>query len=214
VAVTVMGRHSQAGGHRTIRHITDRERGRAAASVTVGSPDRALAILQAMPSARRWQPEPPDIRASDAERERVVAFLRDNAAEGRLTADELDERVGRAYAAVTRAQFAPLVRDLPRSPAGTSFPRPPRRHAAVARPRPVGALGRPVGFVFIALAALAALRLPGLILVLVWTGFAVSLALVAVVAVLALALSPVIALVVLAVVAVRRRAMRSWAADA
>ena len=168
-----------------------------------------------MPSARRWQPEPPDIRASDAERERVVAFLRDNAAEGRLTADELDERVGRAYAAVTRAQLASLMRDLPRSPAGTSFQRRPRRHAAVdRRPGPVGALGRPVGFVLVGLAALTALRLPGLLLVLVWTGFAVSLALLAVVAVLALALSPVIALVVLAVVAVRRRAMRSWAADA
>src|SRR3954471_12249410 len=168
-----------------------------------------------MPSAPRWQPERSDIRASDAERERVVAFLRDNAAEGRLTADELDERVGRAYAAVTRAQLAWLVRGLPRSPAGTSLKRRPRRHAPVdRRPGPVGALGRPVGFVLIALAAMAALRLPGLILVLVWTGFAVTLALLAVVAVLAVALSPVIALVVLAVLAVRRRAMRSWTADA
>jgi hypothetical protein len=168
-----------------------------------------------MSSARRWQPEPPDLRASDAERERVVAFLRDNAAEGRLTADELEERVGRAYAAVTRGQLARLVRDLPRPPAGTAFQRRPRRHVAIdRRPGPVGALRRPVGFVLIALAALAALRLPGLALLLVWTGFAVTLALVAVVAVLALALSPVIALVVLGIVAVRRRAMRSWAADA
>ena len=33
-----------------------------------------------MPSAPRWQPERPEIRASDAERERVVSFLRDKTA--------------------------------------------------------------------------------------------------------------------------------------
>jgi hypothetical protein len=76
----------------------------------------------------------------------------------------------------------------------------------------VTALGRPVGIVLLAFAALAAMRLPGLLIVLVWAGFAVTVALVALVAVLALALSPVIALLVLAVVALRRRAMRSWAA--
>jgi hypothetical protein len=162
-----------------------------------------------MPSARRWQPEPPEIRASDAERERVVSFLRDSAAEGRLTADELDERVGRAYAAVTRGQLERLVRDLPRPPVARQ--RRPRRHVE-GRPGPVTALGRPVGIVLLAFAALAAMRLPGLLIVLVWAGFAVTVALVALVAVLALALSPVIALLVLAVVALRRRAMRSWAA--
>jgi hypothetical protein len=163
-----------------------------------------------MPSARRWQPEPPEIRASDAERERVVSFLRDSAAEGRLTADELDERVGRAYAAVTRGQLSRLVRDLPRPPVGTSLKR-PRRHVDRRR-GPVMAVGRPIGIILLAFAALAAMRLPGLLIVLVWAGFAVTVALAAVVAVLALVLSPVIALFVLAVVALRRRAMRSWPA--
>jgi hypothetical protein len=39
----------------------------------------------------------PELRASDAERERVAVFLRDQAAVGRLTADELEERVDAAY---------------------------------------------------------------------------------------------------------------------
>jgi hypothetical protein len=41
------------------------------------------------------------MRASDAERERAVARLRDAAAAGRLTIDELDERTAVAYAART-----------------------------------------------------------------------------------------------------------------
>ena len=58
-------------------------------------------------------PQPHDVRASDAERERVVGLLRDHAAEGRLDADELAERVGRAYSAATRSELAALTSDLP-----------------------------------------------------------------------------------------------------
>jgi hypothetical protein len=58
-------------------------------------------------------PSPPDLRASDAEREDVVAHLREQAAEGRLTVDELDERSERAYAARTVGELAELVADLP-----------------------------------------------------------------------------------------------------
>lgn len=54
-----------------------------------------------------------DLRASDAERERIIADLRDHAAEGRLTAEELDERLGAAYAAATRRRLAALLADLP-----------------------------------------------------------------------------------------------------
>ncbi len=54
-----------------------------------------------------------DLRASDTERERIIADLRDHAAAGRLTAEELDERVGAAYAAATRRQLAALLADLP-----------------------------------------------------------------------------------------------------
>lgn len=53
------------------------------------------------------------VRASDAERERAVQVLRDQCVQGRLTVDELDERVTQAYTATTRAELARLVADLP-----------------------------------------------------------------------------------------------------
>ena len=56
-----------------------------------------------------------DLRASDAEREDVVTALRDHAAEGRLTTDELEERTAAAYAATTRGELVALRRDLPES---------------------------------------------------------------------------------------------------
>lgn len=59
-----------------------------------------------------------DLRASDAERERVATLLRDHAAQGRLDADELEERLGRVYAARTRGELTELTRDLPRARAG------------------------------------------------------------------------------------------------
>ena len=46
----------------------------------------------------------PDIRASDADRDRVVEKLRDHAAAGRLTTDELEERVDAALVARTAAR--------------------------------------------------------------------------------------------------------------
>jgi hypothetical protein len=52
-------------------------------------------------------------RASDAEREAIVERLRDAGAEGRLTMEELAERIDAAHAARTRAELEPLVADLP-----------------------------------------------------------------------------------------------------
>src|SRR5690606_14939839 len=57
--------------------------------------------------------EPSELRASDADRERVAEVLRQAAAEGRLDLNELDERLGLVYAARTYADLAPLTRDLP-----------------------------------------------------------------------------------------------------
>jgi hypothetical protein len=68
--------------------------------------------------------DPPDVRASDAERERVVEQLRDHALAGRLTVEELDERSARAYAEVTRSQLAGLLVDLP-TPVPERRPAPP-----------------------------------------------------------------------------------------
>lgn len=79
-----------------------------------------------------------DLRASDAEREAVVAQLRDHAAQGRLSADELAERVERAYAASTRAQLSVLTGDLP-APESEPVREPRRRGMAGVLRGEVGA---------------------------------------------------------------------------
>lgn len=58
-------------------------------------------------------PDSPGLRASDAERERVAEALRRHHVDGRLDTDELQERLGRCYAARTTAELAPLLADLP-----------------------------------------------------------------------------------------------------
>ncbi|MGW1771576.1 DUF1707 SHOCT-like domain-containing protein [Streptomyces sp. NPDC002104] len=55
----------------------------------------------------------PELRASDADRERVVDRLRDAVAEGRLDMDEFEERLDAAYRSRTYAELEPLTRDLP-----------------------------------------------------------------------------------------------------
>lgn len=70
--------------------------------------------------------EPTPILASDAERERSIALLREAVAEGRLTLEEFSERVGRAQTARTDQDLAGLLRDLPAkslagSPGATSL---------------------------------------------------------------------------------------------
>jgi Domain of unknown function (DUF1707)/Cell wall-active antibiotics response 4TMS YvqF len=53
------------------------------------------------------------VRASDAERERTVDALRAAAGEGRLTLEELAERLDHALVARTRDALEPLTADLP-----------------------------------------------------------------------------------------------------
>ncbi|MFD9435217.1 DUF1707 domain-containing protein [Streptomyces sp. NPDC060002] len=55
----------------------------------------------------------PDLRASDADRERVVEVLRDALAEGRLDMTEFEERLEETYKARTYGELAPITRDLP-----------------------------------------------------------------------------------------------------
>ena len=55
----------------------------------------------------------PKVRASDADRERTVALLREHLAAGRLTAEEFHERLDAAYAAKTLGQLDELLADLP-----------------------------------------------------------------------------------------------------
>jgi hypothetical protein len=59
------------------------------------------------------QPEPREIRASDTERQRVVATLQAACVEGRLNLDEYGQRVEDALAARTRTQLEALLIDLP-----------------------------------------------------------------------------------------------------
>lgn len=55
----------------------------------------------------------PDMRAGDADRERLVEELREQHAAGRLTLEEFDERMTKAYAAKTYGELRTLTRDLP-----------------------------------------------------------------------------------------------------
>ncbi len=63
-----------------------------------------------------------NLRASDADRDDVVERLRTAAGEGRLTSEELDERVSRALTAVTYADLAAVLADLPSPRRSTSTP--------------------------------------------------------------------------------------------
>ncbi|WP_449478131.1 DUF1707 SHOCT-like domain-containing protein [Streptomyces abikoensis] len=67
--------------------------------------------------------ELPEMRASDAERERVAEALREAVAEGRLTMEEFEERLEAAYKAKTHGDLEPLVRDLP-APGAVSLIKP------------------------------------------------------------------------------------------
>ncbi|KNB52002.1 hypothetical protein AC230_15440 [Streptomyces caatingaensis] len=81
----------------------------------------------------------PELRASDADRDRIADILREALAEGRLTADEHAERIDAAYRARTMGELEPLVRDLPAArPAAASA-----AADAYAAPRPPGAPVRP-----------------------------------------------------------------------
>ncbi|MFI9027414.1 DUF1707 domain-containing protein [Streptomyces sp. NPDC053560] len=57
--------------------------------------------------------ELPELRASDADRDRVAEILRDALAEGRLRMEEFDERLEAAYQARTYGELEPLTADLP-----------------------------------------------------------------------------------------------------
>src|SRR6195256_616203 len=78
-------------------------------------------------------PEPRNLRASDADRERVANVLREAAGDGRLTMDELDERLDAVDAAKTYAELEPITHALPDAGAAhapapaTAAPRDPAR---------------------------------------------------------------------------------------
>ena len=81
-------------------------------------------------------PQPPGrLMASDADREQVVDMLKAEFARGRLTKEELDLRVGQAFAARTYADLAALTADLP---AGLTRTEPVRKPAQTQPRQPTG----------------------------------------------------------------------------
>jgi hypothetical protein len=64
----------------------------------------------------------PDLRAGDQDRDGTISLLREAFAEGRLTQDEFDGRMGQAAVARTMGDLAALTADLPPAQATTPVP--------------------------------------------------------------------------------------------
>ena len=76
-----------------------------------------------------------DLRIGDAERDVAMAQLREHFVAGRLTFDELSERIDAALIAKTQRQIDRLTADLPRPPR-------PARHSGAEPPLPAPDAGR------------------------------------------------------------------------
>lgn len=74
-----------------------------------------------------------DLRASDADRERLADELREHTVAGRLDTDELEQRLQSAYAARTTGELDALRRDLPRTPAQLALAHRERRAQLMRR---------------------------------------------------------------------------------
>jgi Domain of unknown function (DUF1707) len=74
----------------------------------------------------------PELRVGDAERDTTATLLREHYAQGRLSTDELNERLDAAFSATTQGQLAEVTHDLPHVQAAPAGPRPaprgPRPH--------------------------------------------------------------------------------------
>ena len=81
-------------------------------------------------------PDRTELRASDAERERAAELLREHCAAGRLTAEELDERLEEAYRARTVGELRAVLRELPEESAPDAPGRGEPPGPALRLPRP------------------------------------------------------------------------------
>jgi hypothetical protein len=99
------------------------------------------------------------IRPSDAERDEVIARLRECAEQGRLDVDELSTRLDRVYAAGARHALAALLDDLPGDPRPSVAPS-PVSPPAFERGYP-GLLTRAGGYVAVSLLLVAIWALTG-----------------------------------------------------
>jgi hypothetical protein len=92
-----------------------------------------------------------NMRAADVDRQAVVDRLRRALDEGRLNLGEYDERLGRAYRAVTYRDLDGLLTDLPASPppaVRTPDPAPVRGHETVPRTGVIAGMPRPLRVVW------------------------------------------------------------------
>jgi hypothetical protein len=90
------------------------------------------------------------MKASDADRDAVLSDLSEHFQAGRLTADEFEDRTGRALAARTWGELRDLLQDLPAGPAGPAVPITATTSASPQRP-----LGRTVLVPILVLAGIA-----------------------------------------------------------
>ncbi len=97
------------------------------------------------------------LRASHADREQVVGTLKAAFVQGRLTKEELDERVGLAFASRTYAELAVITADLP---AGLADAVPPARAARAQVRRPMSNTAKAGIWVAIAVAVPVVLSVP------------------------------------------------------
>jgi hypothetical protein len=139
------------------------------------------------------------MRVSDAERERVATFLREQALEGRLDHEELEERLGGAYRAKTAGELEDLIEDLPHR----------RVPAAAPRRAPARRQGPPLvlvaGLMLLGLLAVPTLAAGGVAI-----AVALAMAIAIAVFVLGFAFGPFILIGFLIAQAARRRRPRHW----
>jgi uncharacterized membrane protein YccC len=83
----------------------------------------------------------PEMRASDADRDRVAAALREHCAQGRITIDELNDRLEGVYGARTVGDLQKVTDDLPEEDL-YELPVPASRQST-PRPRTHGTLSHP-----------------------------------------------------------------------
>jgi hypothetical protein len=85
-----------------------------------------------------------NVRVGDADREAIAAQLREHYADGRLTLEELNERLDQVFAAKTKADLNTVMRDLPQATrpgaglpyAGAGWPGQPGQAAGPGWPMP------------------------------------------------------------------------------
>jgi hypothetical protein len=111
-------------------------------------------------------PEPvrAEARASDTDRQRVIDQLRVHTADGRLTLDEFETRVGEAWVASTHGELQAVLRELP----AIVEERPPQRRRHRSRGFGVGV---PAPLMIAALVVLGSMLLGGFAWWLIPIGF-------------------------------------------